>query len=152
MKLPTLGKIDLDLNGSQFSLDLDQYFGHEYGDIGEASTELPAILEWVNSQLHVLTERKIIVKQEIKEAEARAFFDLKEGLFESQGLAGKTTDASVSMAVCLQPSVKDSYREYATLCGWSQRLQNLMNELQLKIDLIRSTEATRRKLTDDSET
>lgn len=138
-KIPRLGKIELD----SFSLDLDYFFGHEYDEIGQASIELPAVIEWVNSQLQGLTENKIIAKQRIKEVEAETYFNFRRGGFEGS-YPGKPTDAAVERAVALSDKVRAAYERYAVLTGWVDRLTRLTFSLQAKLDLVRSSEATRR--------
>lgn len=139
-ELPRLGELDLG-DGSGYRLDLDHWLSREYGDIGHASAELPAIIEWVNSQLQGIAEDKIVKKHEIKEAEARAYFNARQRwTFES-----KPTEAAITHAVSLDEEVMEAYRKFAVLSAWSQRLVNLLFSLQAKLDLVRSTEATRRK-------
>lgn len=148
-KTPKLGRIDLD---ADFSLDLDYYLYQDYGDVSQAASELPPIIEWVNAKLQGLTEQKIIKRQELKEVEAKAYFSLRSGEF-SELYADKMTESALEKAVCLDESVKAAHREYAVLAGWVQRLGNLQDSLQAKMDLVRTSEATRRRLVDpESET
>ena len=140
-QLPILKVICL----GEYELDVNYYLKKEYGDIGEAAAELPAIIEWLNEQLQVMIESKELAKFKLKEREAAAFFDLKGGSFESQQFAGKMTDTAVEKAVDLQESVKEAVEELAVLQGWVSRLTNLLETFQVKFDLVRSTEATRRK-------
>jgi len=150
-ELPQTEKIQIG-GVDDFELDVDHYLRKEYGDIGEAALEIPAIIEWVNSKLQAIVERKHIVKHQIKEREAAAFFDLRDqSAFNAAGFPGKPTDSAVERAVCLQESVVESYSEFAVLNGWSMRLSNLIMELQLKMELTRSTEATRRNLIGNSQ-
>lgn len=139
-ELPELGKITLE----GFTLDLDYYLTKPYEDISEASEELPALIEWVNSQLQAVVEQKIISKQRIKGAEARAYFDIRRSGLEELGYAGKETEASVERAVALNNQVSEAYSSFAVLSGWVIRLTNLLISLQSKLDLLRSAEATRR--------
>lgn len=139
---PQLDKIRLD---EDFELDIGYYLGNDYDEIGQAAVELPAIIEWVNMKLQALTEQKIIKKQEIKEVEARVFVKLINGGFE-EAYGGKATMAAIERVICLDPKVRTVHEEYAVLFGWTQRLQSMQISLQLKLDLTRSTEATRRRL------
>lgn len=140
-QLPSIKIISL----GGFDLDVDYYLKKEYAEIGEALVELPAIIEWINEQLQVMIESREVAKRTLGEREASAFFDLKGGEFESQGLTGKMTDAAIENAVQLQESVQEASRELAVLMGWVSRLSNLIDTFRIKFDLIRSTEATRRK-------
>lgn len=142
-KLPHLGTVDLD----GYSLDLDHYLTRAYDDISQASEELPALAEWVNIQLQSLVEQRLVKKQEIHEVEAAAYFDLRrEGAFTERGYHGKATDTAVGYAVALDESVKNVHREFAVLTGWVNRLSALQTSLQSKLELVRSTEATRRTI------
>lgn len=143
--LPKLEAIDW----GDFTLDLDYYLGHDYVDIAEAGTELPAVIEWVNEKLQQVTEDRLRKKSEIKRLEARAFFDLRNGGFEAKGYAGKPTEAALDKAVSLDPDVQKAEDEFAVLSGWHGRLVNLMTSLQSKLDLTRSVESTRRKLVEE---
>ena len=145
--LPTL--VPIQLGG--YSLDLDYFLKAAYDDIGAASEELPALIEWVNYQLQCLTEKMLSRKQGVKRAESAAFFNLKNGLFLERGYVGKVTDSSVERAVPLEESVIKAHEEYNVLYGWVRRLQSVQVSLQLKLDLVRSTESTRRRLVDHSE-
>lgn len=143
--LPKLHPIDLD----GYSLDVDYYLKHDYIDVQEATQELPAIIEWVNVQRQVLLEQKVTKKQELKEVEARAYFDLRGGLFEERGF-GKMTEVALEHAVALDENVKKEHRDFAVLVGWLSRLSTLLDALQCKLDLTRTSEATRRKLVEDT--
>lgn len=139
--LPKLGSLSLD----GYDLDLDYYLTKAYDDISEAAEELPAIIEWVNMQLHSMIEQRLLTKAKVKEVEARAYFRLKGGDFESN-YAGKMTDTSLDHAVSLDEEVIESRRKQAVVAGWTNRLYSLQSSLQSKLDLLRSTEATRRQV------
>ena len=62
------------------------------------------------------------------------------------------TEANLEKAVHLEDSVVKVHESYAVLYGWVRRLQNLQMSLQSKLELIRSTEATRRRLVENTET
>jgi methionine salvage enolase-phosphatase E1 len=138
--LPNLDVIEL--NG--FRLDLDYYLKREYEEIGLASVELPAIIEWLNAQLQVMIEQKIMAEDGIKEAEAKAWFDLQNGVWEDMHYAGKKTAHALVLAVNLNEKVKEAKKNYAIYAGWVTRLQNVIYGFQSKLDITRSVEATRR--------
>jgi hypothetical protein len=142
--LPTLDPIKL----QGYELNVDYYLKKDYNDISIASEELPALIEWVNMLVQLYTEKKLITKQEIKEIEAEAFNRLET----DPDFTGKKTDTNLSRQLVLQEDVKKAHRRYAVLVGWCGRLINLQFSLQSKLDLVRSTESTRRKVfTDDPE-
>jgi len=131
------------------TLDIEHYLRTDY-EISAACEELPPVVEWVNSQLQQLVEQKFVKKHEIKQAEAKAYFALKSHLFAERGYHGRPTEEAVRHAVTLEPDVQKVVNEYAILCGWVLRLQNLQLSLQTKLDLVRSSEATRRKVFPDA--
>lgn len=141
--LPKLDTIKL----GGYELDVGHYLCREYTDISEAAEELPAIIEWVNIQVQDLTEQLIQKKQEIKEVEAAAFIDLSGTTFVEK-YSIKQTSAAVERAIHLEEPVKRVHREYSVLKAWVNRLTNLQFSLQAKLDLTRSSEATRRRLAD----
>lgn len=139
------------INWGDFTLDLDYYLGHDYVDIAEAGTELPAVIEWVNEKLQEITEDKLVKKSQVKRLEATAYFELKNGGYEAKGYAGKATSEAIERAVTLDPDVQKAEDEFAVLSGWHVRLVNLMTSLQSKLDLTRSVESTRRRLVEDTQ-
>ena len=141
-KLPELGVIDL---GTEFVLELDDYLQKPYDDIGEAAVELPAIIEWVNQQLQWLIEQKGTKMQELRTVQAKAFVALKNGS-ASESFSGKITDKAIEYLMELDENVIRVNEELSKILGWSSRLSNLLYVLQAKLDLVRSTESTRRKL------
>ena len=137
--LPRISSIEL--GGAP--LDIDYLLTTEFVDIREAASVLPPVIEWINDNLQSYNEQRILKKQEVKEAEAQAYMDLRNGLFVERGY-GKLTETALEHAVVLEEGVKKAHREFATLSAWCTRLENLMRALQMKMELTRSSEATRR--------
>jgi len=146
-KLPSVGK--LRLGEDDDVIDLDYYLSQDYEDIVAASQELPALIEWINARLQENIELKIITKQKIRNVEAKVFFNLKNGDFIEKGYGPKMTDKALERAIALDPKVERVWEDFAVLSGWVSRLQNLLSSFQAKLDLVRSSEATRRKLEPD---
>lgn len=145
------GTLELDvltLGGQE--VDLNYYFTQDYSDISQAAEELPSLIEWINAQLQVMYEDKLNAEQQLKKAEAEAFFDLKNGTF-SNLYGGKPTEKAIAHAVNLDENVQKTWKNLNILTAWCRRLQNLQNSLTTKLDLIRSSEATRRRLVDPAE-
>jgi hypothetical protein len=138
---------ELSLGGQK--VDLNYYFTQEYTDIGQAAAELPNLIEWVNAQLQVMYEDKLNCEQELKKAEARSYFDLRGGTYLA--LYGKPSEKGIEHAVALDEDVQRIWTNLNSLTAWCRRLHNLQNSLQTKLDLIRSSEATRRRLVDPAE-
>ncbi len=133
-----------------FELDIDYYLRKQYDEIGEAAEEVPIIMEYISAKLQELMEQKLIARQAIKEAESAAYFFLKRGGFEEKGYGEKLTEKALEMAIPLEESVSKAHTDFSVLNGWAMRLQGAQLNLQLKLDLLRSFEATRRKLIEDS--
>jgi hypothetical protein len=132
------------------TLDLNYYFTQEYSEIGQAAAELPNAIEWCNWKAQLFYEDKLNAEQALKVAEANAFIDLKKGLFED--LYGfKPTDAALKHGVNKDEGVIAANKEYARCAGWVRRLTATQASLATKLDLIRSSEATRRRLVDPAE-
>jgi hypothetical protein len=143
--LDDIPKIPPIVLGDGFDLDIDYYLRREYEDVGEAATVLPAIIEHTNCKLQSMAEMKIVQKQKVAATRARAYFELKDGRFE-QLYNGKVTDTAINMAVELDEAVVKETEVFARVVGWAQRLANSLVTLQAKLDLTRSTEATRRTM------
>ena len=142
--IPKANAIELD----GFKLEVNYFLSKDYEDIATASVELPAIIEWVNGKLQSLTEQRIHKEDEVKELEAEAWFYLQTGGWEDHNYAGRKNAHALLMGCRLDPKVKKSKHELAILTAWTQRLYNVMTSLQAKLELVRSAEATRRKIFD----
>jgi hypothetical protein len=143
-QLPDITPIELD----GFRLDVHYYLVKDYEDIASASIELPAVTEWINSKLQSLTEQKLKKEDQVKELEAEAWFYLTAGGFEDLHYGGRKNAHALLMGTRLDPKVKKAKNELATLAAWCQRLYNVMTSLQAKLELVRSAEATRRRIFD----
>ena len=146
VELPPLGKLELE--GA--SIDLDYFLKTEYVDAAAACAEFPALLEWINSQMQFYVENKIIAKQEIAQAEAACFVDMRNGGFERAGYAGKPTADAVDRVIQLDGGVIKAHTNYARYAGWVSKLSGLMNNIQIKLDLLRTSEATRRRMIEET--
>jgi hypothetical protein len=145
MKAPELPNIPpLSLDG--FELDLQYYVRKDYEAIEIAAVELPSIIEWLNYQHQVALEMKFRKKAELERIEATAYFDLKKGDFHSKGYGDKPTEAAVQAAVSLDERVIEVNEDLAVWSALEDRLERSARSLTGKFELVRSSEATRRKL------
>ena len=140
MEIPTIEPVTFE--GQR--LDIDFYLKHDYESIDTANQELPAIVEWLNSNLQWFVEEKHRLKQEIKRVEAEAYISLASGKFSELYPELKKTDASITRAVALDRGVNKVHERFARVMGWVVRIQNTLLAFQTKIDLVRSNEATNR--------
>ena len=145
--VPKVEAIELD----NFRLDVNYFLSKDYEDIATASTELPAIIEWINSKLQSMTEQKLRKEDEVKELEADTWFWLVGGGWEDRNYGGRKNAYALLMGVRVDPKVKKAKQELAVLTAWTQRLYNVMTSFQAKLELVRSAEATRRHIFDSQE-
>src|SRR5690606_29958864 len=124
----------------------DYFLKHDYDSIEIANQELPATVEWLNSQLQWIIEERQALKQRIKKAEAQAYVDLASGELERRYPGVKRTETAIGRLVALDEEVNQLHARYARYCGWCRRLQNTSLAFQTKIDLVRSSEATKRRV------
>jgi hypothetical protein len=145
-ELPTLKRLKL----GRDAIDLDYYLTSNYDNISDASAELPAVIEWVNEQNQGYVERMHILKGELKEAEASAFLRLAEPgtdeSFENKFPGVKRTSEALNHAMELDPEVRQKRSDLAHHISWVERLRQLQVSLTAKLDMVRSSEATRRRV------
>lgn len=125
-------------------IDLSAILSHNYDDIGEASSVLPPHIGYFGYLRALAVERSINGKQRIKQAEAKAYFELKNGGFQAKGYGEKITEAALEHAVQLDPEVIRLTEEYAAAERDEERHEWAVDALKAKLDLVRSVETTRR--------
>jgi len=146
VNLPKLDKVEL----GGYALDIDYFLKTDYQGAVAASKEIPAVIEWINSELQIAIEKKIIHRQAVKKAEGAAYLDLRNAtLWERRGYAGKQTEAALEAAVHQEPTVVEAHELLAYWTGLTSRLSNTLISLQAKLDLVRTSEATRRAMVEE---
>lgn len=115
-------------------------------DIGDAAIELPAIIEWLNFQHQIALEMKMRQKAALERTEAETYFNLKGGEYQSLGYGDKPTADALKAAVVLDPRVQELNEDIAVWSALEDRLEKIARSLTAKLELVRSSEATRRKL------
>jgi hypothetical protein len=106
---------------------------------------LPAIAEWINEQLQGYAEQLQVRRAELDEVEGEAYFALTGGEFADNYL-GRQNEEALKHAVAIDPKVKRIKHEVAVLSAWCTRLRATQDNLRMKLELVRSTEATRRSV------
>ncbi len=144
---PNLEKIQL----AGFSLDVDYYLTESYDDISVAMEELPPVLEWINERLSSLIEQRGVKSQELKTVEARVYMSLKQGGLGELYPGVKPTEEAVKHAINLDKSVIRVNDEYSVVDGWVNRLRGIQSSFSAKLELLRSSEATRRRVFETTE-
>jgi hypothetical protein len=140
---PALKPLD---TGDTVTLDIDYFLRHDFADVGQAMEDLPAIIEYVNERRQVMREDLYVQKQACKRAEATAYFDLKGGRFLELYQDIKSSETAIEHAIQLDSDVIEAHRVFAILHAHAERLTTTILALQLKLEMVRSTEATRRSL------
>jgi len=128
------------------TLDLDYLLNNEFEDVREASEQLPAAIAWLGYNRGYAYERLTICEQEWNEAEARAYFDLRAGKFLEKGYGEKMTEEALKKAVALDETVSEAVAAYASAKRWLEVYNSTIEALMAKLDLVRTSEATRRRL------
>lgn len=142
---PTLAPIKL----GDVTLDIDYFLKTDYQGALAASREIPSVIEWVASELQIAIEKKVVTKQQLKKAEGAAFLGLRGPLWEQRGYAGKQTESAIEAAIHQEKDVVDAHENFAYWSGLVSRLHNTLLSLQSKLDLVRTTEATRRVIAEE---
>jgi hypothetical protein len=145
--LPKLKPLELDGQ----VVDLNFFLTTDYQDASAAAVELPGLIEFVNENLQVMVEGKARAYARLKQAKAKAYFDLKEGLWETRGHQSKPTEAAVEHAIELEQPVIDASEQYAVFSGYVSRLYQTIQTLHDKLGITRTSEATRRAMLEEAD-
>jgi hypothetical protein len=142
-KLPVLGKIINEI----IELDPDYYFRKRYDDIVEAASELPVVIEYINESLQRAAIGAANCKRDLQSLEAETYVRLRQEW--NTLFAEKMTEKALEMAVFQDTDLAAASKNYSVLKSYVTRLANMQENLRSKLDLLRSVEATRRKLIED---
>ncbi len=140
--VPRLSKFVIDGE----TIDLDYLLTTEFEEVAEAAEKLPGAIAWLNWKRADASEQVDISERQFKEEEARQYFELRNGAFEERNYGGKMTDKAVALAVRLEQSVINKAREWEIWRAHLLRITGQIEALQAKLDLVRTSEATRRRL------
>ena len=127
-------------------LDVDYYLRKEYEDISLAAEEIPGVIAWLGEMRGWCYGRFINSESAWRTAEAKAYFELRGGQFQALGFGEKMTEESLKHAVQLDPIVREAAATYADNKRKLIRVDETIDALKLKIDLVRSSETTRRSV------
>lgn len=125
-------------------VNIDSLLKSDYEDIGEAAARIPPNIGFLGYHKAKAYERLINNKHRLKEAEARAYFELKNGAFISRGYGEKMTEAALEHAVNIDTSVIAASEAYAKEEKNYEWLSATIEALESKLELLRSVEATKR--------
>jgi hypothetical protein len=137
MNLPQIPS--LEING--FQLDVDTLLKKEYDDVAEACLEVPAIMDFLND--HVRDVQDVISQKEalLRREWANRYFDLRLNWPRPEI---KPSATAISMAMDADEHLSSCQTEVDSLRSWVKRIEGLQNALKVKLDLLRTSEATRR--------
>jgi len=127
-------------------LDLDDLLCRDYDSIAEAAQSLPAAIAWVVECRAYMVERVDLKKRQYDEEVAQTYFALKGGAFEAQGYGPKPTEIALKHAIVLNPNVKAAAQDLEDAKYHLNLYSGQLQALQSKLELVRSSEATRRRL------
>lgn len=144
--LPTIAAIEY----GDFTLHIDHFLKHDYCEVSAAATELPSIIEWLNTLLQDYITLEMIENRRVKQAEAVVYFELRgtteaDGTFR-QKFGEKMTEKALELAVELDDRIRQAVEAHAEAKGWVSRLRTQISVLTSKLELVRTVEATRRHL------
>jgi hypothetical protein len=145
-ELPELAVIDNNL----ISLDVNYYFKKRYEDIVEASSELPVIIEYINESLQRASIASSDEKRYVETLEAEAYTRIR-GDWTAHS-SEKMTEKALEMAIAKDEDLTKAAANYSILRSYVSRLSNMQENLRSKLDMLRSVEATKRKMILDEPT
>lgn len=125
-------------------VDLSAILNAPYEDISEAAEAIPGWIGWFGYQKGMAIEALLNSEFAWKQAEATQYFELKNGAFVTQGFGEKPTEAALEKAVNLTDPVKAAADEYAACKRHLEWISSTIEALKAKLELVRSSEATRR--------
>jgi Tfp pilus assembly protein PilP len=134
------------------SLDVGRYLGEDYADVADAAKELPVMIEWLNELRQACLEARDLAKIDLEKREAQVYFQLRghgDDNFAAN-YSGKPTEDALKMAVALDPEVRRLKESSAAYGAKAARLSGTIASFQAKVELIRSSEATRRTAFDET--
>lgn len=141
--LPELSKIDNDI----IVIDPDFWFRKRFDDIQQAASELPVVIEYINESLQRASIHASRAKRDLQTLEAETYTRLRQGWGNTY--AEKMTEKALDMVVLQDAPLSEAQENYSVLKSYVTRLANMQENLRSKLDMLRSVEATRRKLIDD---
>lgn len=142
-KLPELAKIINNI----IELDPDYYFRKRYEDITDAASELPVVIEYINESLQRASIAASDSKRDLQSLEAETYTRFRQEW--TQHFSEKMTEKALEMTVLQDKDLTEASRNYSVLKSYVTRLANMQDNLRSKLDMLRSVEATKRRLIED---
>lgn len=130
-------------------LDIDWMLKHPFDDVHEASEKLPAAMAWLGWQRAWYKELLYNAEVAVKTAKGTVYHHYRAEGFESDGFTGKPTEAAIEHAINVHPDVIAQHGKVAKYEGVISKLTTYICALEHKIDLVRTGEATHRKVVEN---
>ena len=144
--LPPLAKI----SHGDTVLDVEYYLRRDYENIQLANEEIPHVICWLGELRSWAFKRVADSEGAWDKAKGAAYFALKSGgEFQSRGYGEKPSEDALKHAIQLDPVVRECASSYAEFKRRLIHVEETIECFKLKIDLIRSSETTRRITADD---
>jgi hypothetical protein len=141
---PTLEPIENDL----IKIDPNKWFRKSYAlDFGMAHTEIPVVLEQINDAIQRAAIAAADAKKDAEQLAGLKLMKLRQDW--SNLYQDKMTEATLTAVMDQDEGLYQAWHRYSVLKSWVGRLENMMENLRLKLGAMRSFEATRRKTMDD---
>lgn len=135
------------INGDIIALDPDYWFRKRYQEVGEAASELPTVVEYINESIQRAMIYTADAKADVERIEAETYTRLRKDW--NTIYAEKMTEKALEMAIAMDQNLADAKHNFSVLKSYVSRLQNMQENLRMKLESMRSVEATRRKLMND---
>jgi hypothetical protein len=124
---------------------LEKLLGAAFEDISEAAEQIPAAIGWLGYQRALAAESLILSEHAWKKQESKVYFELKGGRYISEGFGDKApSEDALKRAVLISEEVGTACANYAACKRNIEWIAASIDALQAKLELVRSSEATRR--------
>jgi hypothetical protein len=123
---------------------LADYLSRDFSDIREASETLPSILGFLGQARARALADTMSAKRMLAQAKATVYFALRNGEFEAKGYGGKPTEEALKHAIALDETVIAAAEYHEKMIRFFGVLDSSVDSMVAKMDLVRSSEATKR--------
>lgn len=142
---PSIEMIDNDIA----TIKVDKWLRKSYAlDFGVAHSELTLVMENINESLQRANIACSDAKREAEELAGETLMKTRQGW--SSQFEDKMTESTVAAVLAQDKNLIAAWRRYSVLKSWVTRLENMLENVRLKLGAMRSFEATRRKTLDEN--
>ena len=141
-KLPIPNIKNISVEGQ--TVVLGDYLSRDFSDIREASETLPSVLGFLGQARARALADTMMAKRMLAQAKATVYFALRNGEFETRGFGGKPTEEALKHAIALDENVIAAAEYHEKTVRFFGVLDSSVDAMTSKMDLVRSSEATKR--------